>query len=350
MTQQLPDQATPAAVRAAARFDLASVEAALAVAARAPSIYNSQPWRWELGPEGLTLRADRSRLLAVADPDGHSLVLSCGAALALAELGLRAAGWSVTVDRLPEAVDPDLLARLRPFERVEPSRLDADRVAAAWHRHSDRRPFAKGPVPPHVVDQLRAAASQPGVYADFTAGQDDDYIKLAVAISQADRIERHNAAYVEELTSWVRPDTSHPDGVAVTSVPHLSIVHPRHSDVALRNFEQAVPGVQLIDLDVDEHPLLAIVLTTSFGPLAHLQAGEAMMNLMIEADLQGLATCALSQAVDLLAFRSRLQTVMGWMDHPQMMLRIGYPAVGEPPPSTARRSVSDVLLVQDLDH
>jgi nitroreductase len=346
MMEQLPGQHDAGSARAAGGFDLASVEAAVGVATRAPSIYNSQPWRWELGPEGLALRADQSRRVAVADPDGHSLVLSCGAALALAELGLRAAGWTVTVERLPDASDPDLLARLRPLERIDPQRRDADRVTAGWHRHSDRRPFTTDPVTPDVVERLRAAAAQSGVYVDFTAGQDEDYIKLAIAISQADRIEQHNADYVEELARWVRPDAAHPDGVAVTAVPRVSAGHPRHSDVALRNFEQAIPGLQLIDLDVDEHPLLAVVLTTSFGRSAHLQAGEAMMHLMIEADLLGLATCALSQAVDLLAFRARLQTIMGWGDYPQMMLRIGYPPAGDAPPPTPRRSVADVLTVE----
>jgi hypothetical protein len=80
-------------------LDPASVEAAVAVAIRAPSIYNTQPWRWEFGPDGLDLRADRTRQLPVVDPDGHSLLISCGAALTLAGYGLRAAGWTVTTAR-----------------------------------------------------------------------------------------------------------------------------------------------------------------------------------------------------------------------------------------------------------
>jgi nitroreductase len=75
------------------QLDRRATEAALAVAVRAPSIHNTQPWRWQLADGVLTLRADRSRQLAVADPDGHSLLISCGAALHLTELALRAAGW-----------------------------------------------------------------------------------------------------------------------------------------------------------------------------------------------------------------------------------------------------------------
>ena len=85
-----PSQSPGAADRP--QLDEGSVTAALAVAVRAPSIHNTQPWRWRLDDDGLRLLADRSRQLAVADPDGHSLLVSCGAALHLTGLGL-AAGW-----------------------------------------------------------------------------------------------------------------------------------------------------------------------------------------------------------------------------------------------------------------
>ena len=69
------------------------------------------------------------------------------------------------------------------------------------------------------------------------------------------------------------------------------------------------------------------------------------MRLMLEAELRGLSTCPLSQAVDLAAFRTRLQGVMGWVGYPQMMLRIGYPTEVSAPPRTPRRAVADVLDV-----
>jgi nitroreductase len=327
-------------------LDLESVKAAVAVAIRAPSIYNTQPWRWEFGSDGLDLRADRSRQLPVVDPDGHSLLISCGAALTLADYGLRGAGWTIDLALLPEPDDPDLLARLRPTGRLEPAQLDRDRVVAALRRRSDRRPYGKGPIPEDVIDRLHDATNDPGVFAHFPA-RSDEYIELAVAISHADHIERHNTDYAAELAHWVHADATRSDGVPVTAVPHLSSTHPRHTDIALRNFELAMPGLQVIDLDVDEHPLLAVILTTTFGPEAHLQGGEAMMRMMVEAELRGLATCPLSQAVDLLAFRARLRTVMGWTEYPQMMLRLGPPASAEPPPLTPRRPVADVLTIKD---
>jgi len=133
--------------RTAPTLDVDTVTAALEVAVRAPSIHNTQPWRWRLDAGGLALRADRSRQLAVADPDGHSLLISCGATLRLAELALRAAGWRIATTILPDPDDPDLLATVRPLGRVaEPAARLAAAVDAALCRRSDRRPFAPQPV------------------------------------------------------------------------------------------------------------------------------------------------------------------------------------------------------------
>jgi hypothetical protein len=67
--------------------------------------------------------------------------------------------------------------------------------------------------------------------------------------------------------------------------------------------------------------------------------------LMIDAELAGLASCPLSQAVDMLAFRIRLKTLMDWTDYPQMILRLGRPPADPPAPLTRRRSVADILTV-----
>ena len=325
-------------------FDLASVQAALALAVRAPSIHNTQPWRWELRPAGLALLADRDRQLAVADPDGHSLLLSCGAALTLTELGLRSQGWQVQTGRFPELAEPDLLALLQPVARRAADPADLELAEAGLRRRSDRRPFRSAELGDDVIEQLRAAADGPEVHMHFPV-REEEKTNLAVAVSWADRVERNDPAYVAEMTAWLRDEHVHADGVTVQVVPRVEPGHPRRTSLPLRDFEIGVTGSVLIEHDVAEHPLVGVVMTTSDSPLDQLRAGEATMRLLLQAELAGVAGCPLSQAVDLLAFRVRLQTLMGWTGFPQMMLRLGIPAPGEPPPLTPRRPVGDVLRV-----
>jgi hypothetical protein len=136
------------------------------------------------------------------------------------------------------------------------------------------------------------------------------------------------------------------DGVPLNAVPHVPTNAPRHTDVPLRDFEVGVTGRQLIQRDVDERPLIAVVFTESDLAVDHLRAGQAMMRLMLKAELLGLASCPLSQAVDFAAFRARVQGLMSWVGYPQMMLRVGYSAAPTSElPHTPRRPASAVLDV-----
>src|SRR5215469_1782862 len=54
-----------------------------------PSVHNTQPWWFSVDSTGLCLYADPARQLAVADPAGREMLISCGAALFTARLALR---------------------------------------------------------------------------------------------------------------------------------------------------------------------------------------------------------------------------------------------------------------------
>jgi nitroreductase len=337
----------PSAGPAEHRLDRAGVEAAVDVAVRAPSIHNTQPWRWVFDGEALTLLADRSRQLPVADSSGHSLLISCGAAAVLTELGLRAGGWRVESTLFPDPKDKDVLARYRTVGREEPDQAVQAQVEAALRRQSDRRPFSPEDVSDEEVEQLRDATRSDGVYADFPT-QPDQRLDLAVAVSWADREERRDQAYIDEMNRWLRDPDVHAtsDGIPLDAVPHVADDHPRHTDVPVRDFEAGISGRLLIERDIDERSLIGVVFTDSDMPHDQLRSGGGMMRLMIEAELLGLASCPLSQAVDLTAFRGRLQGLMDWTGYPQMMLRIGHPAeTGQAAPRTPRRATSDVLEV-----
>jgi len=56
--------------------DAGTVRTVLTLACRAPSVHNTQPWRWRVDAASLHLYADPSRQLPNTDPDGRDLILS----------------------------------------------------------------------------------------------------------------------------------------------------------------------------------------------------------------------------------------------------------------------------------
>ena len=116
------------------------LEAAARASLRAPSVFNTQPWRWRIEAGVMELSADPERQVAAIDPEGRLLMLSCGGALHHALTALAAAGWAATVTRFPSD-DAAVLARVRIEGPTEPDPEAQALVNAISRRRTDRRAF-----------------------------------------------------------------------------------------------------------------------------------------------------------------------------------------------------------------
>jgi hypothetical protein len=159
-----------AAVRAGAVSR--SLTQATFAALSAPSVLDTQPWRWRIDGDRIELHADWRRRLADIDPDGRLLLISCGAALHHTRVALAAEGVGVDVLRFPDSGDPDLLTELRYNGPVERAPSSGGLFRAIAVRRSDQRPFASGFVPGGSLTLLTAAAEQVGAAAYTLSGQD----------------------------------------------------------------------------------------------------------------------------------------------------------------------------------
>jgi len=104
----------------------------IATAARAPSVHNTQPWRFRVGPSAIELYCDPRRKLRV-DPAGREMLISCGAALFGLRLAIRSLGYRPVVELLP---DPDrlrLLARVTAGETEPMTGLEREMLKAVPH-------------------------------------------------------------------------------------------------------------------------------------------------------------------------------------------------------------------------
>lgn len=95
-------------------LDRLLLEDLVAEARLAPSVHNIQPTRWRRDGDALLVLADEARRLPAADPLGHDVRLSHGAAieglsLALGRRGLRIVRVDVAVE---EGERQDVVARL----------------------------------------------------------------------------------------------------------------------------------------------------------------------------------------------------------------------------------------------
>jgi len=118
------------------------IKGAVHLASRAPSLHNSQPWRWVAEGDVLDLFADPTRIGRHTDSTGREVIVSCGAVLDHLRVAMAAAGWQSHIDRFPNPNNLDHLASVSfsPMEFV----TDAHRALAEAirRRRTDRLPFA----------------------------------------------------------------------------------------------------------------------------------------------------------------------------------------------------------------
>lgn len=109
----------------------------LSTAARAPSVHNTQPWRFRINPYDIELFADPRRKLR-SDPLGREMLVSCGAALLGLRLAIRSFGYQPVVTLLPDPQRLRLLARIKMVASVPMTDQEREMLYAIPHRHTHR--------------------------------------------------------------------------------------------------------------------------------------------------------------------------------------------------------------------
>lgn len=94
------------------RPDHQILQTLIALACRAPSVHNSQPWRWTLQGQELRLYADLRHAVPVADPQGRQMIISLGIVLHHLQAASAAHGWATDISRLPNPNRPDHVATI----------------------------------------------------------------------------------------------------------------------------------------------------------------------------------------------------------------------------------------------
>jgi nitroreductase len=322
---------------------VADTEAGLRQAAEwamlAPSILNTQPWRWRVHALRLDLFADFDRVVASVDRDRRMLTISCGAALHHACATLRSNGMTPQVTRYPDPNRPDLLATIAIVDERPPDRHELDLAGAIWTRRSDRRPIqAPTPPGPSDVDLMRRAAEQMGARLHLIT--EDQQPFLALAASSAASIEDRAESYQRDLVAWT--DERRPgEGVSIQT-----LVAHRVRPVPLRDFAGGGETRLHPGHGDDANADYLILATDGDTPVDGLRAGEALSLVWLTATNRGLAGSVLSNVIEVPGARALVASLLPEPGQPQLVLRLGIAAHPAPPPASPRRRPESVITVE----
>lgn len=316
------------------------VAATVDVACRAPSLHNSQPWRWIFADGRLELLADHGRVGRHTDSTGREVILSCGAVLDHLVVAAAVGGWQVDVDRYPDHEDFDHLASIA-FRRCDTTGQHERRLREAMlRRRTDRLAFAE-PEPWAGLDR-RLREVLRGTVAHLDVIDDNGRPALARASRYTEEHRHDESSYRYELLWWTGHSRTE-DGVPPDTLP--TAVEASHVDVA-RDFPAYGSGDRRPQVDRD-HSRILVLSTYDDSRENTLRCGEALSRVLLECTAEGFATCALTHMIELHTSREIVRRLIGRHTEPQVLVRVGRAAVFDPPPiRTPRRPITDILLIR----
>jgi hypothetical protein len=298
-------------------------------AGQAPSLHNSQPWRWLAHSDVLDLRLEPRRVLGTTDPEAQLAVLSCGTALHHARIELAASGWQTTVRRLPDPADTDHLARLQIGEQVPIDPAMARLARAAAQRHTDRRGAPAGPLDHDKLRTIGAAVRREG--ADLKLLRPGQIFTLARASDRARDVEAGDPEWQVELSDWIGEAPAGGTGIPRAALPAT----PMAGLAPGRVFRRA--GATLIT-DSHHHASVFAILHGSGDDRANwLVAGEALSAGWLTATGLAVSVLPLSIVVEVAGAREMIQRLLGGCELPYLVLRFAAADPDRPnPPRTPR--------------
>lgn len=303
-------------------------------ATAAPSLHNSQPWRFRIVDGAVDVFADRTRQLDVLDPAGRELLVSVGAAVFTLRLAVRRQGHIPRLTLFPDPADADLVARVAsgPAAPVSPAvEALADAIA---RRHTNRWPFAPSVVPADAVERLADAARHEGAILTVAGSVSRSAI---LGLSQAaERRLRTRGGYRAELARWTAPRPGRHDGIPANAIGPWDAMER----LPVRDFGLLLPELMRAAEQFEPYPTIMVLATERDREHQWVAAGQALQRVLLVATGLHLATTPISQPVEIPAVRELLTDTRAgvWA---QMILRLGY---GQPAAATPRRPISEVLI------
>lgn len=321
----LPDLQQPAA----------ALRTAVTIAGLAPSVQNTQPWRWRIRPGSLDLLADRRRQLTVTDPDRRLLTVSCGAALHHAEVVLAAQGHGSLLLPVPDPRRPDHLARLCLAGPARVSAATMRLYQAIGLRSTDRRPGGRAPVDDTALLLVTLAVQAHGCF--LWPLRRDQVVGLAAAVGHAQQAQAADAAWRAETARWAGGARREGAGVPDASIPERRPC----TAVAGRDFGRA--GTLPVGDGTDGAATYAILYGALDEPVDWLNAGRALSHAWLTATDVGVSVLPVSAPVEVPADRETVRGLLPGAGYPYLVLRLTQARERGGPAPTPRLPLAKIL-------
>lgn len=303
----------------------------------AASSHNTQPWRFRIEPDAITITADLTRRCAVVDPDDAHLFKSLGCAVE--NLVHAAAAQGLATDVRFDAERDAVVVGLTPSATASATEL----FEAISSRQSTRQAFDGTPVTPEELTHLQAAGTGPGVRTALIIDP-SQIAAISELVAEGNMAQLTDRSFRNELISWIRFNPTSAlhtnDGLAgrCAGSPSLPTRLGRLlAPLVIRARTQARTDTTNIRSSAG----IAVFVTRHDDKPAWIEAGRSYQRFALQAAALDIRAAFINQPIEVQSLRNRFEALLELDgEHTQLAVRFGH---GELAPYSLRRPIDDVI-------
>lgn len=318
----------------------------------APSSHNSQPWKFRVADDTISIFADTDRWLRVADADKRELFVSTGCALENLLVAAEHFGFVHQVEYLPER-DENLVAVVQLKHRDgqnnkrHPSLFDH-----ITKRHTNHSVYGDKQISDEEMTRFHDCIFEPGFWL-FSTNEGPYPLhseaelrgRIDELISRADAVQLTDSAYTNELASWVGQGAFGTPWL-MAKIGQLAITYLNISKGQTKKDSEMILSA----------PALVALCSGSDDRKAQILSGQIFERIALTAAGLGLAIHPMSQILEVPEIKTELRDLLNVpaakakvtglspedLVYPQHTFRLGYTDADEK--HTPRRPLEEVLL------
>jgi len=306
----------------------------------AASSHNTQPWKFRIGQDTITILPDYSRRCPVVDPDDAHLFRSLGCAAENLVHASAAQGFSATVRF--DAGDDSIVVALHPDPSAQPSEL----FEAISKRQCVKLPYDGTTLEESKLRSLEQAARGKGVRAIMLLS-DEQKETVIEYVTKGNLVQLSDPAFREELVSWIRfnpgQSISTGDGLAGRTSGRPSLpawLGKLIIGLVLTSKGQAATDAKNIRTSAG----VAVFVSSRNDKATWVEAGRCFQRFALQATANDVRMAFVNQPLEVRSLRPQFESWLGLDgEHAQLIVRFGH---GPTAPFSLRRPVEEVIVAE----
>ncbi len=321
-----------------ARVGVLDARALIRHATLAPSSHNTQPWKFRIQSDSITILPDFSRRCPVVDPDDSHLFKSLGCATENLVQAAAAQGFSADV-----RFDPGENGVV-VFLNRDASVRATDLYRAICKRQCVKMAYDGTPLGASELDRLEKAGEGRNVCTVMllSEAQKDTVIDYVTRGNIAQLTDR---AFRDELVSWIRfnPGEAIRTGDGLSGRTSAQPALPTWLAKLIIGRVLTPKGQAETDAkNIRSSAGVVVFVSTRDDKAAWVETGRSYQRFALQATVLNVCTAFINQPIEVRSLRAQFES---WLsldgEHAQLMVRFGH---GSMAPFSLRRSIDDVII------